>query len=110
MTANMEEFQSGCPYCYTSYNMEYQQKELGSKHYFDLTIKNKKYIVITYLIDLIVSFIITFEFIIGTSRTFYFFDMMKVLIGTILISLLLFYVFYYIDALMILPGIKKRKK
>ncbi len=110
MTADLKEFESGCPYCHTSYNMEYQNKELGSKHYYDLTIKSKKYIYITYIIDFIVSFIITLTFIINTSRTFYFFDILKVIAGTIIISLLLFYVFYYLDAMIILPGIRRYKE
>ena len=110
MSSSIKEFESGCPYCHTSYNMEYQNKELGSKHYYDLTIKSKKYIYVTYLIDFIVSLLITLTFILDTSRTFYIFDMLKVLLGTILISLLLFYVFYYLDAMIILPGIKKWKE
>ena len=110
MTSNINDFKNGCPYCHTSYNMEYTQKELGSKHYYDLTIKSKKYLVTTYLIDFIVSFLITLLFILDTSRTFYLFDMLKILVGTVLISLLLFYVFYYIDALMILPSIRRKKE
>lgn len=110
MTSTINDFQSGCPYCHTSYNMEYLRKELGSKHYYDLTVKSKKYIYVTYIIDFIVSFLITLTFIIDTSRTFYIFDMLKVLAGTILISLLLFYVFYYLDAVIILPGVKKWKE
>ncbi|MBP5678918.1 MAG: hypothetical protein J6X28_03725 [Bacilli bacterium] len=110
MTGSLGEFTHGCPYCHTTFNMEYHKKELGSKHYYDLTIKNKKYLIVTYIIDLIVSFMITLTFIMDTSRTFYFFDMVKVLIGTILISLLLYYVFYYVDALFLLPGVKKYKE
>ena len=110
MQGQSKDFINGCPYCHTPYNMEYQKKELGSKHYFDLTVKNKKYIITTFLIDLLVSFILTLAFIVDTSRTFYLFDMLKVLVGTILISLLLFYVFYYLDALIILPSVRKRKE
>lgn len=109
MTGNLTDFSNGCPYCHTSYNMEYHKKELGSKHYYDLTIKSKKYLVFTYVIDFIVSFMITLTYILDTSRTFNIFDMAKVFIGTILISLLLFYVFYYIDAIIILPCVKKWK-
>ena len=110
MKASMDEFKNGCPYCHTAYNMEYHQKELGSKHYYDLTIKSKKYVIITYIIDLLISFMITLVFILDTSRTFYLFDLLKVIIGSILISLLLFYVFYYIDASIVLPGIRKIKE
>ena len=108
--SKLSDFQISCPYCHTSYNMEYKKKELGSKHYYDLTIKSKRYIITTYIIDFIISFIITAVYILDTSRTFYLFDMLKILVGAVLISFILFYVFYYLDALIILPGIKKYKE
>ena len=106
----VEDFENGCLYCHTEYNMEYEDKELGSKHYFDLTVKNKNYIYKTLLLDITVSFIIVLLYILGNSRTFYLFDILKVIIGTILISLLLFYIFYYIDALILLPSLKRKKE
>lgn len=109
MRGPLREFSTGCPYCHSFFNMEYQKKELGSKHYYDLTIKSKKYLVVTYIVDFIISFMITLTFILDTSRTFYFFDFLKVIMGTLLISLLLFYVFYYLDAIIILPFLKKWK-
>lgn len=109
-TGTMDDFVNGCPYCHTAFNMEYQKKELGSKHYYDLTIKSKKYIITTLCIDLVVTFFIVLFYLLTTSRTFYFFDMMKVVAGTLLIGLLLFYVFYYLDAFFILPSIRKKKE
>ena len=105
-----EEFIEGCPYCNTAFNMEYQKKELGSKLYYDLTVKSRKYVITTYIIDLIVSFFMASTYILNTSRTFYLFDMLKIVLGTILISLLLFYVFFYFDAILILPSIKRKKE
>ena len=110
MTGKIEDFYHGCPYCHTTYNMDYDNKELGSKHYFDLTIKDKSYVIKTYMIDFIVSILITSFFIIPNSRTFYFFDILKVVVGAILISLILFYFFYYMDALILLPGLKRKKE
>ncbi len=108
--SKLSEFQVSCPYCHTSYNMEYKNKELGSKHFYDLTIKSRKYIITTYIIDFIISFIITALYIINTSRTFYLFDVLKILVGAVLISFILFYVFYYLDALIILPRVRRIKE
>ena len=110
MNGKIDEFRDGCPYCHTSFNIEYDNKELGSKHYYDLTIKNRSYIIKTFIIDYIVSFILTLLYIFYTSRTFYIFDILKVIVISILISLLLFYFFYYFDALIIMPGIRKKKE
>lgn len=99
-----------CPYCNSSFNIEYNSKELGSKHYYDLIIKDKTYIIKTYIMDFVISLIISSIYIISTSRTFYFFDILKIVVATVLISLLLFYVFYYLDALILLPSLKRKKE
>jgi len=109
MSGKIKDFSEGCPYCGTSYNLEYLDKVLGSKYYYDRIIKGKGYKVKTFIIDMVVSFIISLLFILGTSRTFYFFDILKVFIGAILIGLILFYIFYYLDAAILLPRIVKYK-
>ena len=106
----IEEFTDGCPYCGTHYNMDYDNKELGSKHYYDLTMKDSGYVVKTLIIDLIVSFIVSLVFIIQTSRTFTIFDMSKVLLGTVLIGAILFFVFYYMDAAIVLASVRAKKE
>lgn len=110
MSGNALEFIKGCPYCGTSCNLDFEDKELGSKHYYDLVIKDHSYIKKTFIIDLIISFLISFIYIIGTSRTFYIFDFMKVIGLTLLISFILFYFFYYLDAIIILPNLKRKKE
>lgn len=99
-----------CSYCGTSFNIEYNNKELGSKYFYDLVIKDKSYIIKTFILDLIVSFIIVGIYIINTSRTFYFFDKLKIAIGSLLLCLILFFVFYYVDAIILLPGLKRKKE
>lgn len=106
----LDEFVNGCPYCGTYYNLDYDSRELGSKHYYDLTVKGNGYIVRTLIKDIIVSFVASLIFILVTSRTFTIFDMGKVLLGTVLISAILFFVFYYIDAAIILSSVKKKKE
>lgn len=103
-------FSDGCPYCQTSYNLDFKNKELGNKHYYDLTIKNKNYILKTFLIDLVFSFIITLIYIKKTSRTFYFFDILKVVGASLLMASICFYVFYYLDAYITLPILKRKKE
>ena len=35
-------FENGCPYCGTNYNMDFTNKDLGSKYYYDRTIKGNE--------------------------------------------------------------------
>ena len=105
----LEEFNNGCPYCGTHYNLDYDNKDLGGKYYYDRTLKGHGYKVRTLIIDLIVSFFISLGFIITTSRTFTIFDMGKVLLGTVLIGSILFFVFYYLDAAIILSFVRRKK-
>ena len=99
-----------CPYCHTNFNMDYDQKELGSKHYFDLTVKNKSYITKTFIISFLVSLVISILLILPNSRTFYVFDVLKILGAALLGSLILFYFFYYLDAYILLPSLKAKKE
>ena len=108
--SNIDDNTDYCPYCKSNFNIEYTNKNLGSKYYYDLVTKNKSYIFITYIFDFIISLILTSLYIVNTSRTLYFFDMMKIVIGTLLISLILFYFFYYIDAMILLPWIRRKKE
>lgn len=105
----IKDYSDGCTYCGTYYNLDYDNKDLGSKYYYDRTIKGNGYIYKTLMIDLIVSFIISLIFIIQTSRTFTIFDLSKVIINTLLISAILFFVFYYLDAAIILSFVRKDK-
>ena len=105
----LDEFNDGCPYCGTHYNIDYDNKDLGGKYYYDRTLKGNGYVVKTLIIDLIVSFIVSFIFILKTSRTFTIFDISKVLLGTVLIGAILFFIFYYLDAFIILSFIRKKK-
>ena len=43
MTAKLKEFNGGCPYCGTYYNIDYSEKDLGSKKYYDRVLRNKSY-------------------------------------------------------------------
>ena len=110
MTGDIDEFSLGCPYCHTNYNIEFDNKELGSKHYYDLVTKSHGYIFITFIIDFIICFIFSLILVLSTSRTFYLFDVLKVVIITILLSFLLFYVFYYFDAFLIAPSVRRKKE
>jgi len=110
MQGDVLAFQNGCPYCHSHYNLDFDNKELGNKYYYDLTVKDKSYLIKTFLIDFVFSFVIVFFYILKTSRTFYFFDFLKVIGGTLLVGLLLFYVFYYLDAMILLPSVRRKKE
>ena len=106
----VDDFKDVCPYCHTNYNVDYKEKELGNKHYYDYVIKDKSYIIKTFIIDFIVSLIIVGLIVIPNSRTFYIFDILKILGLTVIVSFILFFIFYYVDAFILLPGLKKKKE
>ena len=109
MHANLHDFIDGCPYCRTCYNLDYTEKDLGGKYHYDRIIRTTGYRVITAILDVIFSFICSFIFIKLTSRTFNSYDISKIFIYCIILSLILYYFFYIIDGYIILSPIKKYK-
>ena len=109
MKSPLKDFIDGCPYCKTYYNMDYSEKDLGSKYHYDRVLKSNIYRVITLIVDIIISIIISFIFIKLTSRTFNNYDIIKIFIYGIILSLILYYFFYIADAYIILFPIKKFK-
>ena len=109
MKSPLKDFIDGCPYCKTYYNMDYSEKDLGSKYHYDRVLKSNIYRVITLIVDIIISIIISFIFIKLTSRTFNNYDIIKIFIYGIILSLILYYFFYIADAYIILSPIRKFK-
>ena len=109
MEAKIKDFTDGCPYCRTHYNIDYTDKDLGSKYHYDLVLRNTTYRIITAIVDVIVSIILSFIFIKATSRTFNSYDVSKIFIYGIILSLILYYFFYIIDGYIILGPIKRYK-
>jgi len=110
MRAKLINFLDGCPYCRTYCNIEYTDKELGNKYHYDLVLKSNKYRIITAFIDLIISIIISFIFIKTTSRTFNNVDIIKIFVYGIILSIVLYYFFYMMDAYFILGPVKRYKE
>ncbi len=109
MTSKLKDFEEGCPYCRTIYNIEYTDKDLGSKYHYDRVLRNNTYRIITAIIDLIISIIISYLFIISTSRTFNNIDVIKIFVYGIILSIVLYYFFYILDAYVVLGPIKRYK-
>lgn len=109
IVGKVKEFIDGCPYCGTSYNIDYVEKDLGSKYHYDKVLKSNRYKIITLLIDVIISMILSLVFIYVTSRTFNIYDISKVVIYGLIMSLILYFFFYTIDAFIILGPIKRIK-
>jgi hypothetical protein len=105
----MKDFVNGCPYCGTSYNIDFLDKELGNKYHYDLVLSSNKYRIIVGIIDIIISIIISYFFIKATSRTFNNIDVMKVFVYGIILAMILYYAFYLLDAYIILGPIKAYK-
>ena len=109
MESKLKDFLDGCPYCGSYYNIDYTDKDLGGKYHYDRVLRSKKYRTVTAIIDIIISLIIAFIFIKTTSRTFNSIDIAKVFIYGIILSMILYYFFYIIDAYIILSPIKAYK-
>ena len=106
MESKIKNFTDGCLYCKTYYNLEYTNKDLGSKYHYDRVLKNNTYRIVTFIIDLIISILISYIFIRFTSRTFNNIDIFKIFIYGLILSLILYYFFYLLDAYVILTPIK----
>ena len=109
MQSKLKDFIDGCPYCRTYYNIDYTDKDLGSKYHYDRVLRNNSYRIITGIVDLIISIIVCFFFIKNTSRTFNAVDVSKVFIYGFILSLILYYFFYILDAYIVLGPIKRYK-
>lgn len=109
MTSELNDFIDGCPYCRTHYNIDYTDKELGSKHHYDRVLRSNTYRIITGIIDLIISIILSYIFIKNTSRTFNNIDIAKVFIYGFILSVILYYFFYLLDAYIVIGPIKRYK-
>lgn len=108
-TSKLKNFIDGCPYCRTHYNIDYTDKDLGSKYYYDRVLRSNLYKIITAIIALIVSLILSFFFIKYTSRTFNNYDIYKIFIYGVILFIVLYYFFYLVDAYVVLGPIKKYK-
>lgn len=105
-----EAFVEGCPYCKTFYNMDYQDKSLGSKYYYDYVMKGEHYIRTTFLVDLVFSILVMFLYIQVTGRTFNGYDLAKVLVGGVLLGVAFFGIFYALDAFVLMLPVKHLKE
>lgn len=106
MRSKIKDFIDGCPYCRTYYNIDYTAKDLGSKYHYDRVLRSNLYRIIVGIIDLIISIFLSYIFIISTSRTFNSVDITKIYIYGFILSLILYYFFYLLDAYIILTPIK----
>lgn len=109
MKSKLKNFIDGCPYCKTYYNIDYTDKDLGSKYHYDRVLRSNKYKIVTLIIDIIVSLLLSFIFIKTTSRTFNNIDIIKIFVYALILMTVLYYLFYTIDAYIILSPIKKYK-
>lgn len=98
-----------CPYCGTYYNIDYTDKDLGGKYHYDRVLRSNKYKIITGIVDIIICLILTYIFIKNTSRTFNEYDISKIFIYGGILSLILYYFFYILDAYLVLGPIKRYK-
>ena len=108
-SGRLSDFIDGCPYCKTYYNIDYVDKELGNKYHYDRVLRSNTYKTITAIVDFTISLILSFIFIKYTSRTFNNYDVYKIFIYGVILALILYYIFYILDAYVILGPIKAYK-
>lgn len=109
MESKLKDFLDGCPFCRTIYNVDYTEKDMGSKYHYDLVLRSTTYRVLTAVIDVILSLVLSLIFIKLTSRTFNSYDISKIFVYGVILSLILYYFFYILDAYIILGPIRKFK-
>ena len=95
-----------CPYCRSNYNIDYTDKELSVRYHYDRVMRSNKYIIITFIIDILVCEFFSFSYFINTGRTFMLFDGIKAFVFGLIFTLLFFYFFYALDALIISLPVK----
>ncbi len=109
-TGKIKDFADGCPYCNAASNIDYADKDLGSKHHYDLMLKNPIYRIITAVVDYVVSLLLTWGFIASTSRTFNGYDITKIFLYGTILALILYYFFYLCDGYVVLGPIRRYKE
>lgn len=90
-TGKVKEFVNGCPCCDAASNIDYADKELGSKHHYDLVLQSPVYRIVTGVVDYIISFLLCSLWIINTSRTFNGYDVSKIFIYSTILAMILYY-------------------
>ncbi len=110
MTGKVKDFVDGCPYCRTIYNIDYSDKDLGAKTTYDQVVRSNLYRIITFIVDFIISFILCFVYFKTTGRTFNEFDIIKIIFYTLIVSAVLYYFFYLVDAYIVILPIRLYKE
>ena len=109
MITKVSESIESCPFCGSHFNLDYKNKDMGSKYHYDRILHSKKYILVTFIIDMVASFLLSYLYFIKTSRTYNIYDIMKTVGLGLAVALILFFVFYLIDGLVVLLPIKIKK-
>ena len=109
-TGKVKEFVNGCPCCDAASNIDYADKELGSKHHYDLVLQSPVYRIVTGVVDYIISFLLCSLWIINTSRTFNGYDVGKIFIYSTILAMILYYFFYLCDAYAVLGPVRRYKE
>lgn len=110
MTDKGKEFENGCPYCGSTYTIEYSYKNVGAKLHLNYVMKNYKYKFRVFFTDFAICFILSFCYCIATGRTFTVFDISKILALASMGTLLLFYPFYILDSYAVSSNVVRRMK
>ena len=109
MISNITEKIERCPFCDSYFNLDYKNKNMGSKNTYDLAIVSKKYIIVALITAVIISCFLSFLYFYKTGRTYNIYDIGKTAAIGLACAGVLFFAFYLIDSLIILLPIKIKK-
>ncbi len=102
-TAAGRDFLDGCPYCGTNFNMTFEDMEAGAKRSYDQILHSTGYRAIVCLLSLILGMVISFLIIYNTSRIFNFVSWGRVIFYGLVLSVIAYLIFYFMDA-RVVPG------
>ena len=109
MTSKKKEYNEGCPFCGTFYNINYTGKNLSRNKYYERILKNKRYRIIICLVVFLLCFFTLIYINKITSRSYNMYDLYRLVLGLILEGLLSFVVLYNFAAYLFVSPLKRMK-
>ena len=109
MSDKLKEFDAGCPYCGTYYNLDYSSKNNKKKMYYDRLLRNKSYRMMTVMLDAFFCFITAVLIYNRAIDSIAAFEWYKLFVVIVLEAFILFFVLYRVNGLILLKPYKKYK-
>jgi len=109
MTAKLREYDCGCPYCGTYYNLDYSGKK-NDTIYYNRLLRNKSYRLLTVLLDSLICALTAYICFRNTTWPFTAIVWYSFFLLMVIESIVLFFVLYKLNGYILLKPYKKYKK